>query len=384
MKSRTLNVPTENSLVLVVDDDEAMRLLLRRAMQKEGFRVIEGQNGLECLALFRQSRPDLVLLDGMMPVMDGFAACAQLQELPGGDRTPVLLITGLNDNDSVDEAFKAGATDYITKPIHWAVLRQRVRRLIAGKQSEELRDDLTHMIIHDMKNPIAAINGYSETLLAGLKGELSPTQAEAVARVYRNSAVLLDMTRMILDLKKMEEGRLNLDYSYDLLGDALQKVCDGLSWLAESRQIEIRIEDDPEAIASLDWDLIGRVLTNLVTNAIKHSPRGAVVWLSGGYAPSEAAGGGEKRVVFSVKDEGEGIAEQDRQLIFDKYVQAQGRRGGSHLDTGLGLTFCKLAVEAHGGTIELESKLGLGSTFRLYLPAEGELNPELEEVDRLN
>jgi PAS domain S-box-containing protein len=143
-------------LILVVDDDKFMRIQLRRAMEQAGYQVAEASNGEEAIASYLRLCPDVVLLDALMPVMDGFTCCYQLQALscPGWDsngevspdeaglalRTPVLMITALEDQESVDQAFKAGATDYITKPIHWAVLRQRVRRLLQASQSmRELR-----------------------------------------------------------------------------------------------------------------------------------------------------------------------------------------------------------------------------------------------------
>ncbi len=126
------------ALILIIDDDPDMRFLLRQIMEQEYYRVVEAESGEEGLTVYIKYRPDIVLLDGLLPLMDGFQVCAKLQTLPGGDRTPVLMITGLNDNESVNEAFKAGATDYITKPIHRAVLRQRVRRLLRTHQAEEV------------------------------------------------------------------------------------------------------------------------------------------------------------------------------------------------------------------------------------------------------
>jgi len=124
---------------LIIDDDSFMRLQLRQAMQQEGFGVKVVNDGQEGLAAYQELNPDLILLDAMMPVMDGFTCCRQLQNLPGGDRTPVLIITGLDDQASVDQAFAAGATDFVTKPIHWPVLRQRVRRALREAQlSQEL------------------------------------------------------------------------------------------------------------------------------------------------------------------------------------------------------------------------------------------------------
>ena len=116
--------------ILVVDDEKTLRLVLSRAMQKEAYNVISASDGAECLALCQQQLPDLILLDALMPVMDGFACCAELQQQFGNQCPPVLMITSLEDQMSVDLAFEVGASDYVTKPIHWAVLRQRVRRLL--------------------------------------------------------------------------------------------------------------------------------------------------------------------------------------------------------------------------------------------------------------
>lgn len=129
--------------ILVVDDEKTLRLMLCRAMQREGYAVIEGTSAEQCLAICLQQRPDMVLLDAILPGIDGFTCCAQLHQIFGQDCPPVLMITSLNDESSVDQAFAAGATDYVTKPIHWAVLRQRVRRILqAGWAMAELRQKI--------------------------------------------------------------------------------------------------------------------------------------------------------------------------------------------------------------------------------------------------
>ncbi len=120
----------EPPLILVVDDHLSVRIQLHRWITEAGYRVEEARNGEECLAVYNQVQPDIVLLDAVMPVMDGFACCAHLQALPAASVTPVLMITGLEDQESVDRAFSVGATDFITKPIHWPILLQRLRRLI--------------------------------------------------------------------------------------------------------------------------------------------------------------------------------------------------------------------------------------------------------------
>ncbi|ABZ84411.1 putative signal transduction domain protein [Heliomicrobium modesticaldum Ice1] len=124
-------------LILVADDDPAMRFMLRRALEKDGYAVIEAEDGAAALEAYEQAEPDIVLMDVLMPVLDGFALCAQLQTLPRHRRAPVLMITGLDDDASVEKAYQSGATDYITKPIQWAVLRQRVRRLLQAQHTEK-------------------------------------------------------------------------------------------------------------------------------------------------------------------------------------------------------------------------------------------------------
>ena len=125
----------ESPLILIIDDDRSMRTLLNLAMEEEGYRVIDAKDGEQGIREYRRCQPEMVLLDAVMPGMDGFTCCQRIRELPGGDRTPILMITVLDDQDSVDQAFEAGTTDYITKPIHWAVLSQRVQRLLLAHQA---------------------------------------------------------------------------------------------------------------------------------------------------------------------------------------------------------------------------------------------------------
>ena len=125
------------SLVLIVDDEPFIRLILRHFLEREGYQIAEAQNGIEAIKLFKQLHPDIVLLDALMPDMDGFECCTQLELLDRNKHTPILMITGLNDEESVDRAFEVGAMDYITKPVHWPVLRQRVKRLIEQSQLQQ-------------------------------------------------------------------------------------------------------------------------------------------------------------------------------------------------------------------------------------------------------
>ena len=117
-------------LIMVVDDDRSMRMLLNMAIEELDYQVTEAKNGEQCLAEYVDNQPDLILLDAMMPDIDGFTCCQKIRSSPGGDRLPILMITALDDPESIQQALDAGATDYITKPIQWAVLSEKVQRLL--------------------------------------------------------------------------------------------------------------------------------------------------------------------------------------------------------------------------------------------------------------
>lgn len=155
-------------LILVVDDDHSTRTLLRQALEKESYEVVEAENGQECLAAYEHLQPDMILLDVKMPVMDGLTCCAKLKQLPGGDRLPILMISGLKDQASVDQAFKAGAVDYITKPINWPVLRQRMQRLLRelklANQLQQANQELRRLASSDSLTQVANRRRFDECL----------------------------------------------------------------------------------------------------------------------------------------------------------------------------------------------------------------------------
>src|SRR5689334_8106667 len=184
--------------ILIADDDISVRMLMRHVLEEEGYTVEEAEDGKQVLEMVQAMPFDLILLDAIMPEIDGFEVSRQLQTNPAAARIPVLIITGLNDEESVDLAFDVGAVDYITKPVHWPVLRQRVRRLLMSREAEKMRDNLTQMIVHDMKNPISTIRGFAEVLLDDMQAE--PDATDLLQRIYHNSNNLLDMVMMILDI----------------------------------------------------------------------------------------------------------------------------------------------------------------------------------------
>jgi signal transduction histidine kinase len=251
-----------------------------------------------------------------------------------------------------------------------------LRNITEAKESERLRQDLTNMIVHDLRSPLSSVMASIELMTKGVAGVL-PAQQRNVLRIAYSSAVqMLDMINALLDISRLESGRLPLELKLCSVRPLLDRAVERLASLAQERNMLIQYDiADELAPALADGDLIVRVIQNLLGNALKFSGRGSTVLIramatdraSHASANTEVvpAPGGFVRI--AVVDCGVGIAPEDQEMIFAKFGQVGERRGGS----GLGLTFCKLVVEAHGGQIWVDSHVGEGSTFFFTLPVAG-------------
>jgi signal transduction histidine kinase len=234
---------------------------------------------------------------------------------------------------------------------------------------EQLRDDLTHMIVHDMKSPLGVIIGYSGMLEQ--TNELTPHQVNTLARIRRSADTLNNMVLNLLDIRRMESGKVELNLVPVDFQELVQEALDTVRPLAEDREqtLAVKLADGLPPFPA-DREFLRRVLVNLLTNAVKHSDYGDNTTLQANVQACIEGSERDDHLVLRVIDQGEGIAPQDQARIFEKFTQAAGRTRGGKTDTGLGLAFCKLAVQAHGGSIGVESSgvLGKGSVFTVKLP----------------
>ncbi|MFO7170449.1 MAG: GAF domain-containing protein [Chloroflexota bacterium] len=238
-----------------------------------------------------------------------------------------------------------------------------LRDITEARESEQMRQDLTHMIVHDLRSPLSSMMASVELLLRGVSGPLTPSQHHILNIANASAQQMLEMINTLLDINRLEAGRMPLTLAACDVGELVGRAAEQLASLAQDKRIEL-VLDLPEGLPSVPADsgLVVRVVQNLVANAIKFSGRGSSVHIS---ARATAAGEADHPAIcISVRDQGIGIAPKDRDKIFAKFGQVGERRGGS----GLGLTFCKLVVEAHGGRIWVESELGQGSTFFFTIP----------------
>lgn len=237
-----------------------------------------------------------------------------------------------------------------------AELQESYRRL---QELEKLRDDLTRMIIHDLRTPLTSVITGMQTL--EIVGDLNADQREMMGIAITGGETLLGMINALLDVEKLEDGSMPLDYTLLSAAELIAFAVGQVASLAEGARLTLRQETAADLpLLPGDEGKLRRILVNLLGNAIKFTPPGGTITV-GAVCTEEA-------FLFSVRDTGEGIPAEAFGRIFEKFGQVASRRGGRLMSTGLGLTFCKLAVEAHGGQIEVESQPGQGSTFRFTIP----------------
>lgn len=230
------------------------------------------------------------------------------------------------------------------------------------KELETLRDDLNGMIVHDLRTPLTSLLTGLQTL--GVAGDLDATQREFLEIAVQGGETLLSMVNDLLDISKLEAGSLKLDAEDVMPTDLVTLAMSQVAGLAARNGLRVaqRITPDLPSVTA-DRELVRRALVNLLGNAVKFTPRGGIVTVAAFYEESEQA------VVFAVGDTGEGIPAQSVRRIFEKFGQVESRKAGHKMSTGLGLTFCKLVAESHGGRIWVESKLGKGSRFLFTIPS---------------
>jgi signal transduction histidine kinase len=363
---------TDTGRVLVVDDTEANRVLLQEILELEGYQVLNAADGAAALQAISREQPDLVLLDVNMPGLDGLEVCRRLRADPATEALPVILVTALAERTHRLEGISAGANDYLTKPIDRPDLLLRLRNALRLRklhqeiatqydklrELEQLRDGLVHMLVHDLRTPLTGITVYLQMAQERLAQLGDHDLTENLEAMGDSVARLTDMVSDVLDVSRLEANAMPLKLAeVDLRELATEAVQSLRGWGGHAKVVQCN-GNDP-APATVDAGLIRRVIANLVGNALKFSPRGSDVRLE--VCRSSAA------AEIRVSDRGPGIPPECHQRIFEKFGQTNGAQATIR-SSGLGLTFCKLAVEAHGGTIGVASEVGVGSTFSVRLP----------------
>ena len=371
MTPSVLNRSSKTDHILVVDDSPDNLFLVQTILEEEGYEITLAEDGRVALEQIELSPPDLVLLDVMMPDMDGFEVTRRIrtnQKLPF---MPILLITAF-DQPSVVKGLDTGADDFIRKPVEVDELLARVRSLLRLKhaidereQIARQREDFVSWMTHDLRTPIVAAERMLMLFQQGALGELSPGMDEAISTMARSNRNLLAMVNTLLEVYRYEAGRKNLIFSPVNLQELIKEVIQELSPLANEKGLPLKYEIDDGVNSKVVGDRLElhRVFTNLIGNAIKFTDKGLnEVHLSNSPNPDEPKA---SWVLVEVQDTGSGISPEDQNILFERFRQGSHKRSGS----GLGLHLSKRIVETHQGTIELKSDLDQGSLFIVRLPA---------------
>ena len=359
--------------MLVVEDDPRSRKLLEGYLRADAYEIRGAPDGPTALKMIERWIPDVVLLDVMMPQMTGHEVCEIIKSDPRTRLVQVMMVTALGGMSDRVAGLDTGADDYVAKPVRRQEFLAKVRALVRARRllieldqarSElsarnaelQLKKALAQSLVHDLKNPLAAILGNLDLL------ELKCDQGlhAVVNRSQQGAKRMLTMVLDLLDVERLDEGQFKPDLKRLDVADIARAAADEVEVVTAQQGKHIALDLGSAGWVDADPHLVRRVIDNLIANAIKHSPAGGTVTLS--------VGTREEGVEICVTDNGPGVPTEFRETIFERYAQLDSGEETSGSNRGLGLTFCRLAVEAHGGTIWVEEAEGGGACFRLILP----------------
>jgi signal transduction histidine kinase len=376
--------------ILVVDDDPIVSSLMRATLENDGFSVIEAADGVEGCRLYEEHRPDLLLVDVLMPRMDGYGLCRELRSRAHSAYVPIVVATSLDDIPSITRAYDAGATDFIPKPLNWLVLNHRIRyilrasrafeelrrnqdRLIAAKEAAEAanrsKSEFVANMSHELRTPLNAIIGFSGMMSDRMFGPLSEKYVEYAGLIAESGNHLLAIINDILDLARADANRLTLvDEEVDIarVVDLSSQI---VHEMARKAEIDFASEFD-ERLPVLIGDpaKLTQILVNLLSNAIKFTLPGGRVRLRIARVP---LGG----ISFRVEDSGIGMTAAQIPIALAAFGQVDSGLNRKYDGVGLGLPLTQRLVELHGGTIDIASAPDRGTTVTVRLPEERLVDP---------
>jgi signal transduction histidine kinase len=367
------------SRVLVVDDIPKNLQVVGAMLRSDGHELMAATSGAQALEGVRHQLPDLILLDLMMPEMDGLEVCRRLKSDPLTQAIPVIFLTASNEMEHLVRGFEAGAVDYITKPFNAPELLARVRTHLELKHARERlremneeKNEFMGIAAHDLRNPLGAITGYAEIILEE-GGTLLDSSREALAksvkevndcasRIQDTSRRMGEMVQNLLDANRIERGEMKLNLAPIDLAATVAAVLETQRPRAVAKQQTLHWQNEAgPAPVRADATVLTQVIENLVSNAVKYSPTGKNIFVRLRRLPEGTR--------CEVQDEGPGLSAEDQKKLFGKFARLSAKPTGGEHSTGLGLSIVKKMVEAMNGKVWCESELGSGATFIVQFPA---------------
>lgn len=356
-----MNLPS----VLVIDDEPDNFDVIETLLSDRDYQLYYAASGQEALSTLNTFDPNLILLDVMMPEMDGIEVCQRIKTMPQWQSVPIIMVTALTAKEDLAHCLKSGADDFISKPVNGIELRARVHSMLRIKQQYDdlqallkLREDMVNMVVHDLRNPLTDIL-FGLGLLERLN--LSPEkQREKISKMQFSCQKLQLLIDDMLLMAKVQSGKLHLNQTETDLCTLIPSILSGFEAIAAQKKLEL-ISKLPELGRNINVDvaMFRRVLDNLISNAIKFSPPDGQIIIYADYLEPDGAR-------IQVADSGLGIPNALRQKIFEKYEIGTLMQDVSQI--GLGLAFCKMVIHAHDGEISVKSNQPTGAIFEITLP----------------
>ncbi|MEH1863552.1 MAG: hybrid sensor histidine kinase/response regulator [Nostoc sp.] len=360
--------------ILAVDDTPDNLILVQAILESEGYEIDLVSDGIKALRQVEKSPPDLILLDVMMPGIDGYEVTRRIRNNPAISYIPILLITAFHES-SVVEGLDAGADDFIRKPFDTDELLARVRSLLRLKQSLDeqqkmarQREDFVSRLTHDLRTPLVAADRMLNLFEMETFCKISPEMKQAIAVMIRSNQNLMEMVNTLLEVYRFEAGKKTLNWEVCNLREISEEVVSELSPLTNEKGLILTIDTSKlEPLGNNAGIIMGdrlelrRVLNNLIANAIKFTDTGGITIRIFETSPLP---GNQDSVTIEVQDTGYGIAPEDQATIFERFRQGKHKRSGS----GLGLHLSHRIVEGHAGTIQVTSEVGKGTLFTVQIP----------------
>lgn len=350
--------------LLIVDDVPDNLFLVRTILEEEGYEIVTSSNGQEALKIIETEPPDLVLLDVMMPVMDGYEVTRRMRAMKDLPFIPILLITAYDRANAV-KGLDLGADEFIRKPIEADELLARVRSLLRLKHSiaerdriDRQRQDFVSRLTHDLRTPLVAADRMLGLLQDGVLGEISPQICEALTIMGRSNSNLLEMVNKLLDVYRYESGSKTINLQPLDLKELLDQVVQELKPIAISKNLELIVDLEDIDKVKVDRLELLRVFNNLIGNALKFTESGRV---------HVSLTSDQSEAIIAIADTGAGVPLEEQPFLFQRFSQGNHQKQGS----GLGLYLSHYIVNAHNGKIFVKSPnldSQKGSTFSVHLP----------------
>ena len=378
------NVPKRNKpLVLVVDDLESHLKAVGSSLVNSGYGVALALNGVKALEIARKTIPDLILLDILMPELDGLGVCEALKKDPETKDIPIIFLTSQKDNETILKGFELGAVDYIIKPANKEETLARVKIQLELKRSRETiieqneklqelisdKTDFLSIASKDLRGPINEIRGYID-LLKSFKLEIFDPYLFKIDLLTKN---MINVINDLLLINDIEEGRVRSIFkSVDVL-TLISKVIQNNQASAKSKKISIGLDSkfSNQILVKADQEKLEIIINNLISNAVKFSKQPKSLsspWSLISVRTSPTSFNGKDYVLIEVEDQGVGMSQQDLQQLFKKFNKLSSKPTGEEYSVGLGLPLVKLLVDEIGAKIGFESKLDVGTIVRLLVP----------------